>query len=61
MNIDAGTLEKGLENLLYGISIPFRFLNLLLPDEWEIALLILSIICAGFVGVKIYLRKIHSY
>lgn len=61
MNIGAETLERALEHFLYGISIPFRLFEMLLPDEWEIALLILGIIVTGYVGIRTYLRKIHDY
>jgi hypothetical protein len=61
VNIGVETIGKALEYFLYGISIPFRFLDMLLPDELEIALLILGIIITGYVGIRTYLRKIYDY
>lgn len=61
MGIELETIQKVIENFLYGLSIPFRMINLLIPDGWEIAFWAVSIIVGSFIGVTAFIRKRNSY
>lgn len=61
MGIEPETIQKVIENFLYGLSIPFRMINLLIPDDWGIAFWAVGIIVGSFIGVTAYIRKRNSY
>ncbi len=57
MEIAPETIQLAWNNFWLGISIHLQLLDLFLPDEWEVALFVLSGFSAIVTGIIVFIRK----